>query len=154
MEEHRFETRYTRFENIEELNKADKELVLSAFNALQKSYSPYSTFKVGAAIRLDNNKIVIGTNQENAAYPSGLCAERTALFASGMQEGTPQTIAIVAQNSKQKTASAYPCGACRQVMIETEKRYKNNLEIIVGLKDGSFVKFENTSSLLPFEFEI
>ena len=102
MEEHRFETRYTRFENIEELNKADKELVLSAFDALQKSYSPYSAFKVGAAIRLDNDKIVIGTNQENAAYPSGLCAERTALFASGMQEGTPQTIAIVAQNNKQQ----------------------------------------------------
>lgn len=154
MEEHRFETRYTRFENIDELNEADKELVLSAFNALQKSYSPYSTFKVGAAVRLDNNKIIIGTNQENAAYPSGLCAERTALFSAGMQDGTPKTIAIIAQNSKQKTASAYPCGACRQVMMETEKRHKNNLEIIVGLKDGSFVKFENTSSLLPFEFEI
>lgn len=154
MEEHRFETKYTRFENIEELNKADKELVLSAFDAFEKSYSPYSAFKVGAAIRLDNDKIVIGTNQENAAYPSGLCAERTALFASGMHDGSPQTIAIVAQNDKQQPASAYPCGACRQVMMETEKRHKNNLEIIVGLKDGSFVKFENTSSLLPFEFEI
>lgn len=154
MEEHRFETKYTRFENIEELNKADKELVLSAFDAFEKSYSPYSAFKVGAAIRLDNGKIVIGTNQENAAYPSGLCAERTALFASGMHDGSPQTIAIVAQNDKQQPASAYPCGACRQVMMETEKRHKNNLEIIVGLKDGSFVKFENTSSLLPFEFEI
>lgn len=154
MEEYKFETRYTRFENIDELNEADKELVLSAFNALQKSYSPYSTFKVGAAVRLDNNKIIIGTNQENAAYPSGLCAERTALFSAGMQDGTPKTIAIIAQNSKQKTASAYPCGACRQVMMETEKRYNGKLEIIVGLKDGSFVKFENTSSLLPFEFEI
>lgn len=154
MEEHRFETRYTRFENIEELNEADKELVLSAFDALQKSYSPYSAFKVGAAIRLDNDKIVIGTNQENAAYPSGLCAERTALFSAGMQDGTPKTIAIIAQNSREKTASAYPCGACRQVMMETEKRYNGKLEIIVGLKDGSFVKFENTSSLLPFEFEI
>lgn len=154
MEEYKFETRYTRFENIGELNEADKELVLSAFNALQKSYSPYSTFKVGAAVRLDNNKIIIGTNQENAAYPSGLCAERTALFSAGMQDGTPKTIAIIAQNSKQKTASAYPCGACRQVMMETEKRYNGKLEIIVGLKDGSFVKFENTSSLLPFEFEI
>lgn len=154
MEEYKFETRYTRFENIDELNEADKELVLSAFNALQKSYSPYSTFKVGAAVRLDNNKIIIGTNQENAAYPSGLCAERTALFSAGMQDGIPKTIAIIAQNSKQKTASAYPCGACRQVMMETEKRYKGKLEIIVGLKDGSFVKFENTSSLLPFEFEI
>lgn len=154
MKEYKFETRYTRFENIGELNEADKELVLSAFNALQKSYSPYSTFKVGAAVRLDNNKIIIGTNQENAAYPSGLCAERTALFSAGMQDGTPKTIAIIAQNSKQKTASAYPCGACRQVMMETEKRYNGKLEIIVGLKDGSFVKFENTSSLLPFEFEI
>ena len=154
MEEYKFETRYTRFENIDELNEADKELVLSAFNALQKSYSPYSTFKVGAAVRLDNNKIIIGTNQENAAYPSGLCAERTALFSAGMQDGTPKTIAIIAQNSKQKIASAYPCGACRQVMMETEKRYNGKLEIIVGLKDGSFVKFENTSSLLPFEFEI
>lgn len=154
MEEYKFETRYTRFENIDELNEADKELVLSAFNALQKSYSPYSTFKVGAAVRLDNNKIIIGTNQENAAYPSGLCAERTALFSAGMQDGTPKTIAIIAKNNKQKTASAYPCGACRQVMMETEKRYNGKLEIIVGLKDGSFVKFENTSSLLPFEFEI
>ncbi len=154
MEEYKFETRYTRFENIDELNEADKDLVLSAFNALQKSYSPYSTFKVGAAVRLDNNKIIIGTNQENAAYPSGLCAERTALFSAGMQDGTPKTIAIIAQNSKQQPASAYPCGACRQVMMETEKRYNGKLEIIVGLKDGSFVKFENTSSLLPFEFEI
>ncbi len=154
MEERKLEISYTYFSNIDEMNEADRELILSASNALPLSYSPYSHFAVGAAVRLDSGEIILGTNQENAAYPSGLCAERVALFASGMHKAKPLSIAIVAKSDKQQSASAYPCGACRQVMSEVEKRYGTQLEVIVGLKDGGFMKFQNTTSLLPFEFEI
>lgn len=154
MEERKLETSYIYFKDINELSEADRELVLSASNALQMSYSPYSHFAVGAAVRLDNDEIILGANQENAAYPSGLCAERVALFASGMHKAKPLSIAIVAKSDKGQFATAYPCGACRQVMSEIEKRYATHLATIVGLKDRGFVKFENISSLLPFEFEI
>ncbi len=83
MTQESFKTTYLRFESIDELNKDEQDLVKAAYNALSKSYSPYSCFKVGAAVRLSDGTIVQGTNQENAAYPSGLCAERTALFAAG-----------------------------------------------------------------------
>ncbi len=154
MQQERLEITYSRFDDFEELNEEDRELVLQARKALSLSYSPYSRFKVGAAVRTKEGKIVLGANQENAAYPSGLCAERTALFSCAAQGLTPQMLAIVAQDEKGNVASPYPCGACRQVMSETEHRYEGNLTVIVGQKDGGFVKFDNTSSLLPFEFEL
>ncbi len=150
----RLEIEYSRFESFEELNEEDKQLVKEALDALSLSYSPYSKFRVGAAVRTKEGKVVLGANQENAAYPSGLCAERTALFSCAAQGLTPSTLAIVAQDEKGNTASPYPCGACRQVMSETESRYKGNLSVIVGEKDGGFAKFDNISSLLPFEFEL
>ena len=154
MREERFTTDFTLFESIEELDERDRELVAAAEEARTKSYSPYSNFKVGTAVRMEDGTIVQGTNQENAAYPSGLCAERTALFACGMQSSQPQTMAVVAKNEKGEAASAYPCGACRQVMSETEKRHGCKLSVIVGLKGGRFAKFSAVSALLPFEFEI
>lgn len=147
-------TDYTLFENEDELQESDRELVSAAEAARMKSYSPYSRFKVGAAIRTKDGTIIHGANQENAAYPSGLCAERTALFACGMQSSEPLTMAVVARNERGEAASAYPCGACRQVMSETEKRYGCKLSVIVGLKGGRYAKFSSVSALLPFEFEI
>lgn len=154
MKKERFTTDYTLFESIDELSENDKELVSAAEAARQKSYSPYSNFKVGAAIRTKSGTIIQGSNQENAAYPSGLCAERTALFTCGMQPSEPQSLAVVARNEQDEAASAYPCGACRQVMSETEKRYGCQLSVIVGLKGGKYAKFSSVSTLLPFEFEI
>ncbi|MDD7574273.1 MAG: cytidine deaminase [Bacteroidales bacterium] len=153
MTQESFKTTYLRFESIDELNKDEQDLVKAAYSALSKSYSPYSCFKVGAAVRLSDGTIVQGTNQENSAYPSGLCAERTALFAAGMKDASAVSLAVVAKTNQGKDASAYPCGACRQVMSETEKRYGNKLSVIVGLKDGGFIKFDKVSDLLPFEFD-
>lgn len=145
---------YEHFACAEELSREDETLVRKAQEALESSYSPYSHFRVGAAIRTQDGNVILGANQENAAYPSGLCAERTALFSCGMQGSKPETLAIVARDEKGNSASPYPCGACRQVMSETETRYGAKLSVIVSQKDGSYVKFSSASSLLPFEFEL
>ena len=114
----------------EELNAADRELLDAARQATYRSYAPYSHFSVGAAARLANNIIVTGTNQENAAYPSGLCAERTTLFYANSQY-PDQAVETLASSRPQRTwrlsgRPIPPCGACRQVMLETEKTFQTS----------------------------
>ena len=106
-----------------ELSDADRQLIDSAREATQRSYAPYSHFSVGAAARLADGTVVTGTNQENAAYPSGLCAERTTLFYANSQypDQAVETLAIAARNERDFLDDPIPpCGACRQVMLETE----------------------------------
>ena len=114
--------------DYEELDAADRELMDAAREATNRSYAPYSHFSVGAAARLANGIVVTGTNQENAAYPSGLCAERTTLFYANSQhpDQAVTTLAIAARNEHNEFLESPipPCGACRQVMLETEKRFK------------------------------
>lgn len=137
-----------------ELDKEDVELIDAAINATQNSYANYSHFYVGAACRLGNGNVIIGANQENAAFPSGLCAERTAIFAA--QANYPQeritTLAIAARNEngllKQPIS---PCGACRQVILEIEDRYKQPVRILLYGSDGTLV-VESVKDLLPFSF--
>ncbi len=143
------------FESIEELGKADKELCLEAVKALDNSHSPYSKFKVGTAVKLASGKIVYGSNQENVAYPSGLCAERVALFAIGANYPNDKiiSIAVTAQTDQFKLElPTTPCGACLQVMAESEKKQSNEIEILLYCIDGPIWKAKGVGSFLPFMF--
>ena len=126
----------------EELCAADRELIDAACQATHRSYAPYSHFSVGAAARLSDNTIVTGTNQENAAYPSGLCAERTTLFYANSQYPgqAVETLAIAARNECGEFLEEPipPCGACRQVMLETEKRFKRPMRVLLFGKTGIY----------------
>lgn len=146
---------YKIYESVEELNDKDKELIEKALQASNTSYSPYSKFKVGCAIRMKNQDIIIGSNQENIAYPSGMCAERVALYKSGVEgKGQIETIAICAKDDKGKPQTAFPCGACRQVMMEYEKQMsKQPINILVLRQDKTIISFDGVDSLLPFSFE-
>ncbi len=133
----------------------DGELLESAISAAEGAYAKYSSFRVGAAVRMSNGVVVIGSNQENAAYPSGLCAERTALFyASARYPGeSVEAIAVVALDDKGVlTELTYPCGACRQVMAEYEMRAGREMRIIVG-SAGVVQVFTGVRSLMPFIFD-
>lgn len=146
---------YQEYTSEQELNPADRELIATARKATASSYSPYSHFKVGAAVRLPDGTVVTGSNQENLAYPSGLCAERVALFSASAQtkgNHVVETLAIAAVDSNGKLAEASPCGACRQVMIEQEQRQNQPLRTLVSLADGRVREYLNASDLLPFVF--
>ena len=121
MTNRKLEINYKEYSSIEELEPRDRELVQAAFQAQKTSYAPYSHFNVGAAIRMENGVIVKGSNQENAASPSGLCAERTAMFAAGATyPGVPMLCMAIAGGPEFSLCDspATPCGACRQVMAE------------------------------------
>lgn len=138
----------------EELSADDRELVDKAIEATHNSYARYSHFYVGAAVRLADHRIVIGANQENAAFPSGLCAERTAIFAA--QANAPEqpivALAIAARNDHGLTPTPIsPCGACRQVALEIEDRYQQPMRILLYGTDGIYV-LESIKDLLPFSF--
>lgn len=138
-----------------ELNEQDRQLVEAARQATKGSYAPYSKFCVGAAVRLLDGIIVTGANQENAAFPSGLCAERTALFAAGAQyPDQPVTaLAIAARKGRRFLSKPIsPCGACRQVISGVEERFGSPIRILLYGTDGILVS-EGISPLLPLRFE-
>ena len=138
----------------DELNDEQREVVAVAKEQTQNSYFPYSGYHVGAAAKLANGVIMRGANQENAAYPSGLCAERTALFAAGAQypEEAVTKLAIACYTDGHFTKEpGSPCGACRQVMLETEHRYDGKMEVLLYGEDEIFV-FESAADLLPLIF--
>ena len=139
---------------FEELSQEEQELVTKAKEATKNSYANYSHFNVGAACRLADGRIVIGANQENAAFPSGLCAERTAIFAA--QANYPDqaitTLAIAAKNVNGFLKSPIsPCGACRQVILEIEDRYQRPVRILLYGTTGIYC-FKSIKDLLPFSF--
>ena len=138
----------------EELTDEQREIVSIAKDQTQHSYCPYSHFHVGAAAKLGNGVIIPGCNQENAAYPSGLCAERTALFAAGAQYPdqpvTKLAIACFTDGHFTKEPGS-PCGACRQVMLETEHRYAGKMEVLLYGEDAIYV-FDSAADFLPLIF--
>ena len=138
----------------DELTDEQREVLEMAKEQTKHSYCPYSGFHVGAAAKLANGTLIAGCNQENAAYPSGLCAERTALFAAGAQyPDQPVTrlgIACFTDGHFTKEPGS-PCGACRQVMIETEHRYGGKMEVLLYGEDATWV-FESAADLLPLIF--
>lgn len=137
-----------------ELTEEQKKLIDSAKDACTRAYAPYSKFNVGAAVLLGNGMTVCGNNQENAAYPSGICAERTTLFYAGAQypEQPVVKLAIAAQKDGAYTAQpTAPCGACRQVILETENRYNVPIEILLYGEDEIYI-LPTIKSLLPLSF--
>ena len=146
---------YIEYSSVEEMEPLDRELVAAAQEARAGSYSPYSKFRVGAALRLEDGTIVKGANQENVAYPSGLCAERTAMFAAGANHpGVAfDTLAIVGANGDEVCElPAAPCGACRQVMAEYQRLYQRPLKVILIGKYAIY-KFSKVEDLLPLIFD-
>lgn len=139
---------------FEELSGEDQSLIEAAIKATDNSYADYSHFHVGAAVRLSDSTIVIGANQENAAFPSGLCAERTAIFAAQAQypKLAVEALAIAAKNSDGILSEPVtPCGSCRQVVLQIEERYHHPVEILLYGSQRIF-RFHSIRDLLPFCF--
>ena len=146
---------YTEYKSVEELIPEDRELVSAAIEAMSGAYAPYSHFHVGAAVRLSNGQIVRGANQENAAFPSGLCAERTAMFAAGSRYPDKDMLSIAIAggvHGRLGKSPATPCGACRQVMAEYEKRSGVHMSILLIGRDEVW-KFSRVEDLLPYIFD-
>jgi cytidine deaminase len=140
--------------NYEQILSEEKFLIDSAKSACSRAYAPYSQFQVGAAVLLANGEIVTGSNQENVAFPSGLCAERTALFYANSQypEQAVKSLAIAAYTRGDFVERPIsPCGACRQVILETEMRYRNPVKIFLYGKKEIYV-IEGINDLLPLAF--
>ena len=145
---------YKEFEKPEELNPDDRELIFAARETAFNAYAPYSKFRVGAAVRLESGLIVRGTNVENAASPSGICAERSALSnsISNHHKDKPVAMAIAAMTEDGLTDDPVPpCGNCRQVIAEEESRIGNQIKIILSGKNKTLI-IESISSLLPLQF--
>ena len=146
---------YIEYKSAAEMEPQDRELVEAALEARGGSYAPYSKFHVGAALRLADGTIVKGANQENVAYPSGLCAERTAMFAAGANHpGVAfDTLAIVGANGDDVCEMpAAPCGGCRQVMAEYQRLYGSPLKVIL-IGTHVIYKFAKVEDLLPLIFD-
>ena len=154
MEEKKLTITYKEYASLDEMEPGDRALVEAADDARKGSYSPYSKFQVGAALRLVDGTIIKGANQENAAYPSGLCAERTAMFYAGANHpGVPfDTLAIIASDHGEVCEyPATPCGSCRQVMAEYQRLGGRPLKIILAGK-LKIMKFEKLDDIMPFVF--
>ena len=155
MRKQQFICPYEVYDSMEELPQQDADLMRRAHEATQSAYAPYSKFNVGAAARLANGEIVTGNNIENAAYPSGLCAERVAMFAAmAKYPGVPFVALAVTAHSQTKLIAepVAPCGACRQVMVEVEQLSKRPLRVMCQGQEGPIMVFEGIESLMPFIF--
>lgn len=144
------------FNDVSELSVEDKMLMDRAIEARKKAYAPYSKFNVGAALLLENKEIVLGNNQENAAYPSGMCAERVAIWKAGSEYPNAKILklAITASSSLTKVDKPVgPCGACRQSLSEYEIKQKQPFSILFMGEVGEIVKTDSLNSLLPFSFD-
>src|SRR6187402_2205503 len=147
---------FTVYNSLEELSKDIQDLMSEAVEVRKKAYAPYSQFRVGAALLLDNGKIVLGSNQENAAYPSGLCAERVAIFHAGSvyPEAKILKMAITAASDLNQTqAPIPPCGSCRQSIAEYEFKQDIPIEIYFMGESGEVYKSDSIKNLLPLSFD-
>ena len=155
MEIKKIETYFT-FADISELSSQDKELIKNATSSMNLAYAPYSGFNVGASVLLDNGVIINGNNQENIAFPSGLCAERVALFYAGANYPNigVNTIAVSVYSKDFKINDVVsPCGACRQVMAEYEQKQNNNIRVILHNPNDQVIIVDSIENLLPFSFK-
>lgn len=155
MEEKEVKIRYTIYHSIEELSKEEQLLLEKAKISTKSAYAPYSGFNVGAAILLENGIIVTGNNQENAAYPSGLCAERVAMFAaSSHYPNIPMKMIAITANSERFEVNfpISPCGSCRQVMSEYETMQNQPMKVILMGSKGDIHVIDTIADLLPFMF--
>ena len=142
-------------ESADELTQQEREAMELAQQAASDAYAPYSNFLVGAALVLEDGTMFKGSNQENAAYPSGLCAERTALFAMSAHHPNKKVkmIAVAARRRNEENfLSAMPCGACRQVMVEYEHKQQEAIPVLLHGPDGTYYRCRSVGDLLPFQF--
>ncbi|WP_396171084.1 cytidine deaminase [Flavobacterium sp.] len=149
-------TRFSVFESVTELPTDIQNLMDQAVGIRKNAYAPYSKFRVGAALLLDNGKIVLGSNQENAAYPSGLCAERVAVFYAGANYPDAKILKMAitaASDTNQTTAPIPPCGSCRQSLAEYEIKQDSPIEIYFMGEMGQIYKSDSLKNLLPFMFD-
>jgi cytidine deaminase len=156
MKEVKIESIFQVYNNLNELPGDVTILMNKAVDARNKAYAPYSKFKVGAALLLDNGEIITGNNQENVSYPSGLCAERTAIYYAGSQYPNSKILkmAITAASSNQITEKPIPpCGACRQAIAEYELKQDLPIEIYFMGEVGNIMKSSSLSNLLPLLFD-
>lgn len=138
-----------------DLTAADRELLAAAYRAAEAAHAPYSAFRVGAAARLANGEVIEGSNQENAAFPSGLCAERVLAFAAGAQHPgvVIEVMACVTLDGEKVEGAFSPCGGCRQVLLETEMRQESPLRMLFqGGREAQLYEVNDAASLLPFAF--
>ena len=155
MTEKQINISFHEYSSISELPQKDQELCHAAIEAMQGSYAPYSHFNVGAAVRLSNGIIVKGANQENAAFPSGLCAERTALFSAGASYPDKAIVSLALAGGvggRLAKAPATPCGACRQVMAQYQLKGGKPMSVIM-IGDGRIWKFDKVDDILPLIFD-
>ena len=151
----RIEIEYFETVDFEHFSVLEKELMTKAIDAANTAYAPYSEFNVGAALILENDKVITGNNQENSSFPCGICAERVALFSANANypKLSIKKIAITAISKNFiLTHPVGPCGLCRQVLIECEEKQKTDIEIIL-FDNKKIIKLKNAKSLLPFYFK-
>lgn len=156
MEKKNISITFDEYASIDELNSQDQNLCREAVKAMKNSHSPYSGFRVGVAVLLESGRIVYGSNQENVAYPSGLCAERVALFMIGTTYPDDKilSMAITAQTDQFLIENPVTsCGACLQVMAEYEKKQAQPIDVLFYCLNGAIIRTSGIKSLLPFAFE-
>jgi len=161
--------KYTEYKSISELDDTEKRLFMIAYEKMEDAYAPYSNFHVGSAVLLKNGVIVGGSNQENASYGLSMCAERTALFNAGSNypDTAVEKLVVVTKNynkaveneskkgkkkDNHENCILAPCGACRQVILEYENRFENNINILLIDSKGKVYKFNTVKQILPFAF--
>ncbi len=147
---------YTAIESYNQLDETEKKLFDTAQKFREIAYAPYSNFTVGCAILLENGEIISGSNQENAAYPSGLCAERTTIFWIGANFPDVKIKKLFVIGAPREAVSSVPippCGACRQSILEYEAKQKDEIEIYFASLDGAIYKTNSIRDLLPFSFD-
>lgn len=156
MKEININTSFTVYQSQEELPQDIQHLMEKAVEIRKKAYAPYSKFRVGACLLLDNGQVVLGSNQENAAYPSGLCAERVAIFQAGAIYPDAKIVKMVisaASDTNQTTTPIPPCGACRQSISEYEFKQSYPIEIYFMGETGEVYKSDSIKNLLPLTFD-
>lgn len=156
MKEIQIETKLSVFESFEELSQSEKEFMNQAVEIRKKAYAPYSKFQVGAAVVLDNGVVLQGSNQENAAYPSGLCAERVVIFYAGANYPTNKIVKLfisATPSDRDSQNPIPPCGSCRQSIAEYEIKQDLPIEIYFMGAKGEVYKSDSLKNLLPFMFD-
>jgi len=156
MKDHHISSRFILYQNSGELSEIENELLQKAIEARTNAYAPYSEFNVGASLLMDDGSIFTGNNQENAAYPSGICAERVAIWTamSQLPEGKIKKIVVTASSNKTKVKRPVaPCGACRQAIAEYEIKQDSDIEIFFTGETGEIVKAHSIKDLLPWLFD-
>ena len=154
--EKQYKINFEAIESYEHLDAIEKTLYDKAMQIRNVAYAPYSNFTVGCAILLENGEIITGSNQENAAYPSGLCAERTTIFYTGAnfpEVKIKKLFVIGAPKEALSSTPIPPCGACRQSILEYEAKQKEGIEIYFASLDGEIYKTRSIRDLLPFSFD-